>query len=237
MSDTPQGPGWWLASDGKYYAPEQRTTPPPPPPPPPTSPSNQPHEPGLHSPGWQAPSAQEPSPAPTAQRRRPKALFAVVGIAVVAAVSTTVFVATRLLAGGEPTVPGPDALGVSFTLMTLDSDISGELGDCSGTGGYDDFGPGMDIRILNQDNKLIGSGSTKSLDQLAVTDPEYFELLKGDDFDPNDDAEIVCQVAALVPVSGGAEFYRVEIGRRGEMSYTRADLEEADWQLDLSLGP
>ena len=31
MSDTSQGPGWWLASDGKWYPPE--TAPPPPPPP------------------------------------------------------------------------------------------------------------------------------------------------------------------------------------------------------------
>ena len=23
MSDTPQGPGWWQASDGKFYPPEQ----------------------------------------------------------------------------------------------------------------------------------------------------------------------------------------------------------------------
>ena len=22
MSDTPQGPGWWMASDGRFYAPE-----------------------------------------------------------------------------------------------------------------------------------------------------------------------------------------------------------------------
>jgi hypothetical protein len=33
MSDTSQGEGWWLASDGKWYPPEsaQRPTPPPPP--------------------------------------------------------------------------------------------------------------------------------------------------------------------------------------------------------------
>jgi len=33
MSDTSQGPGWWQASDGKWYAPESATSPPPPPPP------------------------------------------------------------------------------------------------------------------------------------------------------------------------------------------------------------
>ena len=33
MSDAPQGPGWWLASDGKYYPPQPGQQPPPPPPP------------------------------------------------------------------------------------------------------------------------------------------------------------------------------------------------------------
>jgi hypothetical protein len=33
MSDTSQGPGWWLASDGKWYGPEFRTTSPIPSPP------------------------------------------------------------------------------------------------------------------------------------------------------------------------------------------------------------
>ncbi len=36
MSDTPQGPGWWLASDGKYYPP-QPSSPPEPPVAPPTA--------------------------------------------------------------------------------------------------------------------------------------------------------------------------------------------------------
>ncbi len=31
MSDTPQGPGWWLASDGRWYPPQTTTQVPPPP--------------------------------------------------------------------------------------------------------------------------------------------------------------------------------------------------------------
>lgn len=31
MSDTSQGPGWWLASDGKWYPPQPSGPPPPPP--------------------------------------------------------------------------------------------------------------------------------------------------------------------------------------------------------------
>jgi hypothetical protein len=36
MSDVSQGPGWWLASDGRWYAPEQHPNDAPPPPPQPT---------------------------------------------------------------------------------------------------------------------------------------------------------------------------------------------------------
>ncbi len=35
MSDVSQGPGWWQASDGKWYRPEQHPSFRPPPPPPP----------------------------------------------------------------------------------------------------------------------------------------------------------------------------------------------------------
>ena len=42
MSDTSQGPGWWIASDSKWYPPQPQQAPPPPPPPPPTAPSPEP---------------------------------------------------------------------------------------------------------------------------------------------------------------------------------------------------
>ena len=38
MSDLSQGPGWWQASDGKWYPPERHPDYRPPPPPPPTGP-------------------------------------------------------------------------------------------------------------------------------------------------------------------------------------------------------
>ena len=39
MSDTSKGDGWWLANDGKWYAPELHSEYPPPPPPPPGPPA------------------------------------------------------------------------------------------------------------------------------------------------------------------------------------------------------
>ncbi len=64
MSDTPQGQGWWQASDGKWYPPEQRPGPvtppaaPPPAGPPPATPPSMGPPPG--------PSPQVPGPVPGA---------------------------------------------------------------------------------------------------------------------------------------------------------------------------
>jgi hypothetical protein len=58
MSDTSQGPGWWLASDGKWYPPEAASPPPPQQPPPP-----QPEQPAATP--AQQPPASVPQQAPT----------------------------------------------------------------------------------------------------------------------------------------------------------------------------
>jgi hypothetical protein len=80
VSDVPQGEGWWLATDGRYYPPEQHPNaqPAPPAPPPRTAqlPMTQPTAPGVHPPaplvppgevGWTAPGtpAAQPPMAPT----------------------------------------------------------------------------------------------------------------------------------------------------------------------------
>jgi Domain of unknown function (DUF4190) len=54
MSDAPQGPGWWLASDGKWYPPQ-----PPAPPPAPVPPSGY-----GPPPGYGQPPGYGPPPAP-----------------------------------------------------------------------------------------------------------------------------------------------------------------------------
>ena len=67
MSDVSQGPGWWMASDGKWYPPEQHpnyVAPPPPPAPPPAPPAAPP--PGPPSAAGPPPGSAVP-PAPWAQ--------------------------------------------------------------------------------------------------------------------------------------------------------------------------
>jgi hypothetical protein len=75
MSNASQGPGWWQASDGRWYAPEQhpdyKPQPPPPPsaapaPPPPNPPSTVPAPPLPNPPAAPAPSPPSGAQAPPA---------------------------------------------------------------------------------------------------------------------------------------------------------------------------
>jgi len=63
MSDASQGPGWWLASDGKWYPPEPVAPPPPSAAPPP--PVAAPAPPASAPPPAEAPPAVPPPAAPT----------------------------------------------------------------------------------------------------------------------------------------------------------------------------
>jgi uncharacterized RDD family membrane protein YckC len=71
MSVTSQGPGWWLASDGKWYPPQLHPSLGPPPPPPPSavgrSPGTQFASPPVSAAGgWSTPSPGLAAPAPWA---------------------------------------------------------------------------------------------------------------------------------------------------------------------------
>jgi hypothetical protein len=72
MSDVPQGPGWWQASDGHWYPPEQFAAPAPPPPAPP---------PVSGDPAPPAPPPAPPAPPPVVGAGVPGVLVTVGDIA------------------------------------------------------------------------------------------------------------------------------------------------------------
>jgi len=88
MSDTSQGPGWWLASDGRWYPPEQAAgaAPTPPATPPPTTPQYAP-PPGAGAPPPAAPPGYNPAPpSPPAKKSGGKGCIialAIVGFIIV----------------------------------------------------------------------------------------------------------------------------------------------------------
>jgi hypothetical protein len=129
------------------------------------------------------------------------------------------------LAGGDDS----DIMHVSF-FLTDPENIGGTNGDCGGGGGYDDFQPGMNVRVTDENGRTVGSGNLVGLNDA----PEYFEEPFGD-VDLDDDVEGACTLVADVEVSP-SEFYTVEAGGRGELTYTHDELDERDWEVVLTLG-
>lgn len=85
---------------------------------------------------------------------------------------------------------------------------------CSGAGGYSDIGSGTQVTVTNESGKVLATSS------LGVGS-----------------GVIVCDFDFTVKVPN-ASFYRIEIGggRRGVMTYSRQQMEDAGWSVNLTLG-
>lgn len=114
-------------------------------------------------------------------------------------------------AGSEPR----HVLTVRFGLDDLGATCA-----TGGTGGYDDIGPGLPITVRDEAGEVIGSG--------ALTD-------EGEDRTTPNGAQAGCFWTVPIEVPDDREFYVVEGGRRGEVSFPRADLEANDWTAELGL--
>ena len=155
------------------------------------------------------------------------------------------FGAAQLIDDGDADA---DALTIRGTFTLADSEnVIGSWDSCFGDGGYDDFGPGMNVTIRDGDGSIVGTGNTETLENLP---PEVEEALDDntdttlpEDLDPLTGAVLYakifdgtqCVVQFSVPVKD-AEFYAVSVGKRGELSYSKSELEERDWWVELTLG-
>jgi hypothetical protein len=91
-----------------------------------------------------------------------------------------------------------------------------ELGsDCQGSGGYSDIGPGASVTVRNEKGETIGTSNLGSGEHISGFGCTYDFTVDG------------------VP---NAKFYRIEVSHRGEVEYSRAEIEAADWNVNLSLG-
>lgn len=86
--------------------------------------------------------------------------------------------------------------------------------NCVGTGGYNDIAAGVSVTVRD------GTGSTLATGRLGKG-----EALAG----------IGCTYKFDVVVPD-ADFYRVEVAHRGELEYSKAELERNDWKFEASLG-
>lgn len=117
-------------------------------------------------------------------------------------------------------IPGTDLFRIAgtFELLADPDDLSFmaiPIGGCVAFGGYDDIQAGAQITVKDQTGTIIGIGELE---------PIY--TVDGD--------RCVFVFSLDVPE---ATFYTLEMGRRGEQAYSRQDLEQAGWRVDLSIGP
>ena len=98
-------------------------------------------------------------------------------------------------------------------------------GECRGTGGYADLRSGVPVRALDPDGTVLATGSLAALP--APTDaqggiPEAERRR--------------CVWSFTLPALPRREEYAIAIGERGQLAYTREELEASGWHIDVSLG-
>jgi hypothetical protein len=129
--------------------------------------------------------------------------------------------ALLLSACGPAATPAPSPTPAShvvsgvLTLHNGDDFVKPDPG-CQGTGGYSDIGPDTAITVRDGTGAIIATGR---LDASPVDDA------------PARDCEITFSLT--VP---DAPFYTFEVSHRGELTYSRAELEAVDWTLSFTLG-
>jgi hypothetical protein len=134
---------------------------------------------------------------------------------------------------------GGDEKSVQGVMALFDPDNwAGSWNSCSGTGGYDDFGPGMNVTVRDGSGNIVGSGRTESFssDDLPAEDAlDYYmtELQGSASFAKN--SGFTCAIKFDVPIES-ANFYEIEVGKRGGLSYSDSELEENGYWIELVLG-
>lgn len=123
-------------------------------------------------------------------------------------------------AGVTTTTEAP--FGITGT-MTLEDGMIFEETPCEGDGGFDDMTGGANVVVKDGEGSIIGTGS------LSPGEPV--------DPDPNDSVDFwYCVFEFEVPLAEEADFYTVEIAGREGPVYSQAEMEAADWIVDLSIG-
>jgi hypothetical protein len=100
--------------------------------------------------------------------------------------------------------------------LTLRDNFYGEEGNfCSGGGGYRDIKSGRQVLVKDQKGETLATG----------------ELGIGKIISHNH-----CQFAIEVNGVRKAEFYTIQIGRRGDLTYSYQEMKDKNWELNVSLG-
>lgn len=158
----------------------------------------------------------------------------------IAATAGVTFVVVTLVIAWFVLRPRNHELSGSLSLFDTDYMTSTKGASCDGEGGYSDIGSGGQVvvkdgrgatlavgklgqgKLLTLDEALGQAGGTTTTRRLASSSARS--------------SPTVCQFTITVADVPEADFYRIEIGHRQPVEYSKAKLEAEGWRIDLVLG-
>lgn len=120
-------------------------------------------------------------------------------------------------APAERTITGEVRLNNGDTVLRSD-------GDCQGTGGFDDINVATQAVVKNDAGTIVGTTRLEAAPIVDTTDRRERYLSKRR-----------CDYTFTVVVPD-SPFYSIEVGRRGALTYSRPELEDAGWAVEMSIG-
>jgi hypothetical protein len=130
-----------------------------------------------------------------------------------------VVLALVVLVGGWSTAflrPETHTMTVSLSLVDTDDSYLDAGDSCTGSGGYDDIGPGTRGVVSDESGTTLQTGT--------LSDGTY------DGY--------ACVFEFVVEDLPKARYYQIELGRetRGTLQYSLAELDRQGWHVELNLG-
>jgi len=183
--------------------------------------------------------------------RSKRKLFVVAAtVVLLAAVATGAGFALTGSSGDSATGNGKTIRGIAM-LVDTDGSIEGSWDSCEGTGGYDDFEAGMRLSVKGKSDEIVGSGNVVNITDDNIDDVVQAEF-DGDDpigLDADTPEEAEDELRDLLENGGGmlcmlyfeaaiepSEYYSVELASRGDLSFSRKELDEQGFVVGISLG-
>ena len=118
--------------------------------------------------------------------------------------------------GTAPTPSAPETHTITGTFALAARDGAGFSGACKGTGGYSDIAGGMPMTLRDEDGTVLAATRLATGQASEDRNQCVFEFTFED-----------------VPV---AEFYSIEGGDRGELTYSFDEMESMGWRVGFALG-
>jgi len=126
-----------------------------------------------------------------------------------------------LYVGSAPAFGSGNTLNGTFTLT---SDVSGPKSNCYGSpdSGYDDIRQGVQVLVRNDSNKILAKGQLGKGAGVAL--PGYPSLMGS------------CVFSFKINNVPSSNFYSIEVGHRGALTYSKKELDKKRWKVGFSLG-